>query len=389
MLTLDVCGILTQTEGISRISLSTRFSLYLFSISVFWIGGTQMRNLSRRNVHKKPGFTLVELLVVIAIIGILVALLLPAVQAAREAARRMQCTNNLKQLALACHNYHDTYKRFPLNYGQWNIRDPRDGGTTSWMVQILPFMEQQPMYDKIDFRFGIQNDPRGAATGWTAGWSTGNASLPTNSWIARQKISGFQCPSDSNDGVMNGRANAPGNIELGITNYKGCAGSNWAWGSFAGSRISPWYATPFGNSNNGLDRGNGIFFRANAFECKTKIADVQAIDGTSNTFLAGEAIPQYCTHTWWWWYNGTTATTGIPLNARAVCTNTGNANADLIACRGDWPNNYSFMSRHPGGANFAFADGRVTFVPEIIDQPTYWALGSMVDGIPTDLSTVR
>src|SRR5687767_8597039 len=93
------------------------------------------------------GFTLVELLVVIAIIGILVALLLPAVQAAREAARRMSCSNNLKQLGLACHNYHDVYGQFPPNglfFSNWGI------STGSPFVKILPYMENQPMYDKFE-----------------------------------------------------------------------------------------------------------------------------------------------------------------------------------------------------------------------------------------------
>ncbi|MCO6458677.1 MAG: DUF1559 domain-containing protein [Pirellulaceae bacterium] len=339
---------------------------------------------------RRRAFTLVELLVVIAIIGILVALLLPAVQAAREAARRMQCTNNLKQIALAAHNYHDTYHKFPLNYGTWG-GNTYDNPSTSWLVQILPFMEQQPLYDKIDFRYGLTTDPRyGGVTG------VGNTVMPTNGWVYTQPLPGYICPSDTHNGKMGSRANMPGSIngqavEYGVTNYKGCAGSNWAWGAFAANGgVLPWTVTPFGNSNNGLDRGNGIFFRGSTpVVSQTKIADVQAVDGTSNTFLAGEAIPRYCTHTHWWWFNGVTATTAVPLNANAVCTNTGNKNADLMSCWGDWPNNYSFMSRHPGGANFAFADGRVTFVPEIVDIRTYQAMGNMMDGVPVDLSSIK
>src|SRR6056297_1076372 len=96
----------------------------------------------------RRGFTLVELLVVIAIIGILVALLLPAVQAAREAARRMQCGNNLKQMALAMHNYHDTHKAFPFSY----MIDPSNLNVQSWGTRLLPFIEQSAIYDRWDSR---------------------------------------------------------------------------------------------------------------------------------------------------------------------------------------------------------------------------------------------
>ncbi len=333
----------------------------------------------------RAGFTLVELLVVIAIIGILVAMLLPAVQSAREAARRMSCTNNVKQLALACHNYHDTYKTFPLSYSTWggaNARAPMDGRSQSWMVAVLPFVEQQPLYDIVDFNFGVRNDPRNTTFG--AG-TTG----PSNEWAAWQSIPAYRCPSD---GGNNGRLdlsranyrNPRADRSWGVNNYKGVAGANWQWGNFqvrpTNLPLSPWYSTPFGSTGNGLDRGNGILYRNNnpANPATTNMAAVT--DGTSNTFLIGEAIPQYCTHTWWWHSNGTTATTAIPLNLPAQCKNTGNRKADLLDCRGNWPNNYSFMSFHPGGGNFGLADGSVRFVSETVTLRVYRSFGSKMDG---------
>src|ERR1700759_2816615 len=113
----------------------------------------------------RRGFTLIELLVVIAIIAVLIALLLPAVQQAREAARRSQCKNNMKQLGLAVHNYHDTYNHLPMCY-YWGpaglpgpTGSPTQGPQSSWMIGILPFVDQAPLYSVLDFRYGVTNDP--------------------------------------------------------------------------------------------------------------------------------------------------------------------------------------------------------------------------------------
>jgi len=323
----------------------------------------------------RRGFTLVELLVVIAIIGVLVALLLPAVQQAREAARRMSCTNNLKQLALATHNYHDTYGQFPLSYAI-NCCDP-NAMSTSWLTQTLPFIEQGNIFDQIDFAYGLQSDPRAGGA-----WNTAPA-IGSNPWIASQVITAFQCPSDGliDDGRRTGRANVDGSLRAGVNNYKGVAGANWHAGTWivnTGIHAS----TSWGVNANGLEAGNGIFFRGStpSRPCRTKMASIT--DGTSNTYMIGEAIPAFCTHTWWWWYNGTTATCAIPPNVRAQRSDcqTGNRVADLICAATDWPNNYSFMSMHPGGLQFAYADGSVSFVSDNIDIITYRNNATMAGG---------
>jgi prepilin-type N-terminal cleavage/methylation domain-containing protein len=149
---------------------------------------------------QRTGFTLVELLVVIAIIGILVALLLPAVQAAREAARRMQCGNNQKQFGLAMHNYHDVYKKFP--YGVLRFDNTAAGGNVdswassqiTWIGRLLPYLEQQPLYDRINFSLHP---------------GTGNTA------VINQELPFVRCPSDRRIKAINSRA---------PTNYVGCIG---------------------------------------------------------------------------------------------------------------------------------------------------------------------
>src|SRR5688572_11552964 len=146
--------------------------------------------------RRKLGFTLVELLVVIAIIGVLVALLLPAVQAAREAARRTQCSNNLKQYGLAIHNYHDTFKAIPPGgypdpgWAVWAGQSPAIG----WQVRVLPFAEQQPLWDNVE-AFG---NKVGFATPWYEAPIPLNAS-PVTKRARQVQVDYAMCPSDPSD----------------------------------------------------------------------------------------------------------------------------------------------------------------------------------------------
>ncbi|SRR6056297_51422 len=340
----------------------------------------------RKNLVKQTrnrAFTLVELLVVIAIIGVLVGLLLPAVQAAREAARRMTCSNNTKQIALACHTYESTYQWLPLNRswrGSFAAVPPVAGNhhSVSWLVGILPFIEQPALYEMVNFNFESTNDPRN-------GPDINNPLSPSNLFVARSAVNTYICPSDGvSDRQMAGRANRDGALVLGVNNYKGVCGSNWAWGNFQVRGGILGTGRGQDASGNGLDRGNGIFIRSHNYDNgQTKFSKIT--DGTSNVLMVGEAIPAYCTHSHWYWFNGSTATTAIPLNVRAQCQNSGNRIQDLTACRGDWPNNYSFMSLHRGGANFGLADGSVKFITDSIDLTLYRQAGNMSDGVPIDL----
>ncbi len=329
----------------------------------------------------RRGFTLIELLVVIAIIAVLIALLLPAVQQAREAARRSSCRNNVKQLGLALHNYHDQNKTFPINYmvNQGPGFSYDNNQMVSWMTLILPFIDKGALYKGYDFRYSGCNDPR-----FTAG------TLPNNNAISKTAIPAYLCPTDGTDGTMGSRANAPaapcgGNF--GINNYKGVAGANWAWGTWgtaaAGmSGAAPFTFTKWGTTGNGLDSGNGIFFRGWTRSYTTGTKDIR--DGTSNTFMTGEAVPRWCWHTIWWWCNGSTATCGIPLNApvqKPSCITPGSSKISQLECAwDDWNNNYSFFSQHTGGAHFGMADGSTKFVNNSINFDLYRRLATMDRG---------
>jgi type II secretory pathway pseudopilin PulG len=291
------------------------------------------------------GVGLVELLVALAIVALLTAIVLPAIQASRERARRVQCVNNLRQLLLAVQTYEGLHHALPLNYGMGPFTDQNTGA--SWMQQILPHLDRADLHSQIRF-----------------GWPL---ALPPNARVAQTPVRQFLCPSDSvPGGVMNFRANVPGHWA--VTNYKACTGSNWNWGTFAPvvSQFGRFRSNP-----DGLDHGNGAMPRgAHGQPVITRLANVR--DGISQTFLLGEAVPEYSRHNWWYWFNGSLATCAIPLNH--------NPRPDLqIEMEGDWWHNYSFFSRHTGGAHFGLFDGSARFVSDQIDLALYRNLAT-IDG---------
>jgi prepilin-type N-terminal cleavage/methylation domain-containing protein len=208
------------------------------------------RSLSR---SRRRGFTLVELLVVIAIIGILVSLLLPAVQAAREAARRMSCSNNERQITIALLNYHDSFKAFPPG--------AIAGWGHSWAANILPQLEQQALSEGI---------PWGDAPNW---YDTDPDSLYVQN-LARTQLSVFRCPSQPGPKEMSWS----GITDRYITNYLGNAGGDAAVDDFAPPPQID------------MSRSNGVMFANHCFSSwrTTRMADI--LDGTSSTFLIGEGI---------------------------------------------------------------------------------------------------
>jgi prepilin-type N-terminal cleavage/methylation domain-containing protein/prepilin-type processing-associated H-X9-DG protein len=343
-----------------------------------------MSKLSKRSARK--GFTLVELLVVIAIIGILVALLLPAIQAAREAARRTQCVNNLKQLALGCLNYESARGMFPR--GNNPAGKFPDGGNTSWLFQALAYTEQSSLYDQVVATGSLQN-------------AVNKGILPALLPMAR-------CPSDSwetQDGKLNNYVGSTGptcnNPPPGYDSpfQLHCNGKVQA-GSLSGvpPALSPLthpgyapsathgtpvrYGTPLV-----LSLTRGIFVRGG-----TTIRIKNVSDGLSNTLLLGELLTEFSEFQRYnngiGWAGGNNVAQGqtiqpinwriesVPVDVpwgRYPCS-------DKNRCLWNWAVTWGFKSNHPGGANFALADGSVRFLNDSIDHELYQYFGCRDDG---------
>lgn len=309
--------------------------------------------MAHMDPKKRSGFTLVELLVVIAIIGILIALLLPAVQAAREAARRSQCTNNLKQLMLGFHNYHDTYKRFPcgmVKQGNWFVIDncpEGQCGTWTWGSFILPYIEQSPLYQQLN----------------PAVLSADVAIAPDPIYaLMRQRLPVFRCPSDTapdtNSARKVPRVGFYGNVDC----TTGCV--EIAVANYVGSNNS----YDLNREYSGTNQFNGFLGYGQTGGRPPRCVPVGEVsDGTSNTFALGE-------RTWRLGQRDLRAATAIMANG-----DTGNHSLQgqvyAMAC-GRWPLNCTvvqecdrgFSSAHPGGANFALVDGSVRFISETVDH---------------------
>lgn len=326
-----------------------------------------MQDKSYFQVGKRAGFTLVELLVVIAIIGILIALLLPAVQAAREAARRSDCTNKLKQLGLALHNHHDTYRQFPAGsvLGNGTTQDCKASGRGApWTVMILPFMELNNLYDQVDLNaeFVCSNAESPSSGANRAVWDT--------------SVEAYHCPSFPGSSPEENHSNYYGVMGGGPDGDRACSSSNSGRAFY----------------------DNGVLFQ----NSKMRFRDVT--DGSSSTFMVGESRYQLLdggrgdSH-WLGWAStirgGGSSVTGVlaaaqlPIN---ICD--GDCHGDKYDTTfdsaggqykvpdglGQGLHQRTFGSFHPGGCLFTMTDGSVHFVAETIDQATYFNLAIRNDG---------
>ena len=324
---------------------------------------------------KSRGFTLIELLVVIAIIAVLIALLLPAVQAAREAARRAQCVNNLKQIALAMHNYHDQIGTFPPN----SIADINWVGTWwAWPSFILPQVEQSNIYNAINYSMSCTNI--------------------SNSTCFRSIINNFLCPSDDSNKLFTDRVYVddnqadfltPGAYTMASINYVGSAGD------MKNNTIFDYLCTDPAQAS-GPTYGCGGTFRGIFGDCSSarSIRIAEIADGTSNTFLVGENSPNLNSGLAWASGNDIYASTIVPLNWMTRLKNGQvDSNGDVctpaawnpsptsqIHCYNNQWYYQGFKSFHPGGANFALCDGSVKFIKQSINSLTYMNLSTRSGG---------
>jgi prepilin-type N-terminal cleavage/methylation domain-containing protein len=290
-------------------------------------------------VPKRAGFTLVELLVVIAIIGILVALLLPAIQAAREAARRTQCNNNLKQLGLALQNYHDTYKVFPPG-------GMSGGNRLSWHVLILPFIELQALHAQVNFEAFAGNGYDAAA-----------------SVIQTEVVPGYMCPSaPRTKWFENGSSTVYTTHYYGVMGPKGtnaATGGTYTWDNSVA--------------------GHGGFATQGVLLRRDSVGMRDVLDGTSNTFLVGEIS---------WVKNAAGADNpsyrkwirGCDGSAAAGCKNILDGVKMTPYNGSNNFNDVSFGSEHPGGCLFVRCDGAVKFVSQNVDLAVYKATASRDGG---------
>jgi prepilin-type N-terminal cleavage/methylation domain-containing protein/prepilin-type processing-associated H-X9-DG protein len=285
------------------------------------------------------GFTLIELLVVIAVISLLVAFLLPAVQGAREAARRMQCVNNLKQLGVALHSYESTYRAFPPGYvSNFDASGNDTGPGWGWALLLLPQIEQKPLFDAVNLNLPIED-----------------AGNPT---CRLTRIAVYLCPSDDQaPSWLAMKRDASGTPIRSICQV---ASAN--------------YVGMYGTSDPGID-GDGVFFR------DSFITIAAILDGTAYTIAAGERGHSLGEATWVGSVTGAAlfpvdndgigyprveSGPGIILGHAGGNLGPGDPNAEVN----------QFYSRHPGGVNFLFCDGHVSFLKTTLNSKTFRALAT-------------
>ena len=314
---------------------------------------------NRPGTKPSPAFTLVELLVVIAIIAMLIVILLPAVQSAREAARRAQCMNNLKQLGLGMINFNSAMSYYPYGADDDDCEVGRPRHPLTWRITVLPFLEYQAAFDQLK--------P-------LAEQSISNGCYPVRAWEEsawqRESLAGFLCPSDLADGVKTGLSAWSGPVRAAVTNYFGNAGPVSTgprdWGIFNicgkctdGKSTGAFCPCETGGPERGFYFGQKARGPGMLDMYPNRLTDQHIPDGTSKTFFVGETHwaaseeEAGCREQMHWMSSWCVASSVWGINAADATSN--------------WWGGCNWRSRHPGGANFVLVDGSVRFVEDTID----------------------
>ena len=312
----------------------------------------------KRRRTRSRGFTLIELLVVIAIIAVLIALLLPAVQASREAARRCQCVNNLMQIGIAAKSYENAFESLPSGVvnPKGPIVDAPTGYHFNWITQLLPYLDARPVYSRLDFKVDLY--------------------APQNGSARAVMLNVLLCPSSSFPFRMAPIGpNPPIGGDPALTNYSGCYND---------------IETPIDVKN------NGVFF----LNSRIRYEDIE--DGSSNTIFFGEKAADVSELGWASGTRSTLRNTGWPINTKfttkrlpsgLIKTDEDDDGAGAATVPGSATTTGGivgeqpkasvvggFGSRHPGGSNFGFGDGSVRFLKNSISPKVYNLLGNRSDG---------